>query len=238
MKPSVEDTFRVLTSDLLATDYERLIRDLETRAVQPGVSAVDFSDTQFVVLRQHDPAFAAMTNGLDLLIPASRPLMWAMKHRGSKMEDPIDASILMRKLLLQSTSDFRHYFIGESEEGNNRLRESMLKQNPDIDVVGLFHGTCSQAGFFQPPEVHDSILEDLRAKEPHFVWVGLDSPKQYALIFNLKRQLHSGILLATGVAFERNAGMRRYVPVTRRLLGANLKYSFLFFLRLWRGAST
>ena len=85
MKPVVEDTFRVLTSDLLATDYDRLIRDLETRAVQPGVIAVDFSDTQFVVLRQHDDAFAAMTNGLDLLIPTSRPLIWAMKQRGSEM---------------------------------------------------------------------------------------------------------------------------------------------------------
>jgi N-acetylglucosaminyldiphosphoundecaprenol N-acetyl-beta-D-mannosaminyltransferase len=237
MKPLVEDTFRVLTSDLLATAYDRLIRDLETRAVQPGVIAVDFSDTRFVVLRQHDDAFAAITNGLDLLIPTSRPLIWAMKQRGSEMEDPIDASIFMRKLLLQSTSDFRHYFIGESEEGNNRLREWMLKQNPDLDVAGFFHGTCSQAGFFQPPEVHDSILEDLRAKEPHFVWVGLDSPKQYALISNLKRQLHSGILLATGVAFERNAGMRRHVPVTTRFLGANLKDSFLFFLRLLRGVS-
>ena len=44
------------------------------------------------------------------------------------MEDPIDPEIFVRKLLLQSTSDFRHYFIGESEEGNNRLRERMLKQ--------------------------------------------------------------------------------------------------------------
>jgi N-acetylglucosaminyldiphosphoundecaprenol N-acetyl-beta-D-mannosaminyltransferase len=236
MKPADGEIFRVLTCNLLATDCERLMKSLEARAGKPGTLAVDFVDTQFVVLRQRDLGFARVTDCLDVLVPASRSLVWAMKRLGSTMSEPIDGSLLMRELLFRSSSDFRHYFIGESEECHNRLRDRLLKQNPDIDMAGFFHGACSPEGYLQPPELHDSIVEDLLSKEPHFVWVGLETPKQYAFIANLKRQLHSGILLAMGFAFEVNAGMRRDVPLAASLLG-HIKYSTLFFLRLLRSTS-
>jgi N-acetylglucosaminyldiphosphoundecaprenol N-acetyl-beta-D-mannosaminyltransferase len=239
MKPGgrEENTFRVLSSHLLETDSEQLMRLLEDRALQSGAIAVDFSDTQLVTLRQHDPAFAELTRCLELLVPASWPLTWAMSRLGSVMKSPIDKSMFMRAFLSQTTPDFRHYFIGESEECNNRLRERLLKQNPDIDAVGFFHGMCSPAGYLQPSEVHDSVIEELREKEPHFIWVGLAAPKRYGLISNLKRQLHSGILLSVGSAFEANAGMRRRVPLLKRLLGADLKDTSWFFLRVLSSAS-
>lgn len=53
-----EDTFRVLTTDLLAVDYVSLMRMLETRALQPEAFAVGFCDAQVVALRRRDPAFA------------------------------------------------------------------------------------------------------------------------------------------------------------------------------------
>ena len=252
MKPvdEAEDIFRVLTTDLLETDYEKLIRRLEIRAAQPGTLAVDFSDTQFVTMRQRDSAFAGLTNCFDMFVPGSMPLVWVMKRLGSDMKDPIAGSILMRRLLSQSSPEFRHYFIGENEECINRLRARMLKQNPDIDLVGCFHGICSAAGYLQPPEVHDSILEDLRAKEPHFIWVGLGTPKQYAFIANLKRHLRSGILLSMGFAFDVNAGIKRDAPLfmqrhrltwlyrlatePKRLLGQYAKFNSLFLLYLLR----
>jgi N-acetylglucosaminyldiphosphoundecaprenol N-acetyl-beta-D-mannosaminyltransferase len=231
-----EKTFRVLTSELRETDSERLIRHLENRALRAGPAAVGFSDTEFVTLRQREFPFADLTNCFDLLVAGSWPLIWAMKRLGSVMKEPIEPADFMRRILNQSTPDFRHYFIGASEECNNRLRERILKQNPDIEVVGFFHGKCSPAGYLQPPELHDSILEELREKEPHFVWVGLGTRKEYALVANLKRQLHSGILLPVGSAFEVNAGMRAHAPLARRLFGANLKDSVLFFARILRGA--
>jgi len=247
------ETFRVLTTDLLATDYERLIRILEIRALQTGAFAVDFSDTQVVALRRHDPAFASLTSCFDLFIPESMPLVWVMNRFGADMKDPIDGSTFMRRLLYQSSPDFRHYFIGETEECSNRLRERMLRRNPDIDLVGAFHGTCSASGYLQPPELHDSFLEDLRAKEPHFVWVGLGATEQYAFIANLKLQLHSGILLAMGSAFDVNAGIRREAPLfmqrhglkwlyrlstePMQFLGTSTKYNALFFFHLLRAHS-
>jgi N-acetylglucosaminyldiphosphoundecaprenol N-acetyl-beta-D-mannosaminyltransferase len=239
MKPvgREESTFRVLSSDLLETDSEQLIRLLEDRAMQSGAIALDFSDTQLVVLRERDAAFADLTRCLDLLVPVSWPLIWAMKRRGSVLKSPIDKSIFMRAFLFQTTPDFRHYFIGEGEECNNRLRERLLKQNPDIDAVGFFHGTCSPAGYLQPSEVHDAIIDELREKEPHFIWVGLARPKRYGLISNLKRQLHSGILLSVGSAFEANAGMRQRAPLPKRFLGADLKNTAWFFFRVLSSAS-
>jgi N-acetylglucosaminyldiphosphoundecaprenol N-acetyl-beta-D-mannosaminyltransferase len=228
-----ENTFYVLTSDLLEIDSEQLIGELERRAAQPGAFAVNFCDTEFVLLRHSDAAFAHLTDCFDLLVPASRPLIWAMKRLGSRIKIPLDESSVMRGMLSRSTPNFQHYFIGGTEECNNRLRARILKQNPDIDVTGIFHGTCSPAGYLQPPELHDAIVEELRDKEPHFIWVGLGAPKkEYPLIANLKRQLRSGILLRVGFAFEVNAGMRRDAPLPRRLLGANLRHSSQFFLRV------
>lgn len=207
-----QDTFRVLTTDLLATDYAGLIRILEIRALQAGAFAVDFSDTQLVALRRRDQAFANLTSCFDLFVPTSTTLVWGMNRLGANMGGPIDPSIFMRRLLYQSSADFRHYFIGETEECSNRLRERMLRGNPDIDLVGSLHGTCSASGYLQPPELHDLVLDDLRAKQPHFIWVGVNAAAQYALVATLKRKLRFGILLAMGPAFDVNAGIRREIP--------------------------
>jgi N-acetylglucosaminyldiphosphoundecaprenol N-acetyl-beta-D-mannosaminyltransferase len=207
-----KDTFRILTTDLLAVDYVSLMRILESRALEAGAFAVDFGDAQVVVLRRRDPAFARLTNCIDLFVPKSMTLVWGMNWRGAAMDSPIDPSIFMRRLLYQSAPDFRHYFIGETEECNNRLRERMLRRNPDIDLVGSFHGPCSTSGYLQPPEVHDIVIEDIRDKEPHFVWVGVGSGKQCAFIAGLKPKLRSGILLATGSAFDVNAGIQLEAP--------------------------
>jgi N-acetylglucosaminyldiphosphoundecaprenol N-acetyl-beta-D-mannosaminyltransferase len=245
-----QDTFRLLTTDLLATDYASLIRLLESRALQAGAFAVDFCDTQLVALRRRDQAFANLTSCFDLFVPKAMTLLWGMKRLGADMRSPIDPPILMRRLLSQSPPDFRHYFIGESEECNNRLRERMLTQNPDIDLVGSLHATCSASGYLQPPELHDFVLDDLRAKEPHFVWVGIDGGAAYALVANLKRKLRSGILLAMGSAFDVNAGIRREVPSFMQrhrlawlyhlstqpthFLGTSARYNALFLYHLFR----
>ena len=207
-----QDTFRVLTTDLLATDYLGLMRTLETRASQAGAFAVDFSDARVVALRLRDPAFADLTNCFDLCVPKSMTIVWGMNRLGAGMDGPIDPSIFMRRFLYQSPPDFRHYFIGETEECSNRLCERLLRRNPDIDLVRSFHGPCSTSGYLQPPEVHDLVLEDIRDKEPHFVWVGLGRDAQRAFIANLKPKLRSGILLAMGSAFDINAGIQLEAP--------------------------
>ena len=109
----LQDTFRVLTTDLLAVDYVSLMRMLEARALQAGAFAVDFTDAQVVALRRREPAFASLTNCFDLFVPKSMTVVWAMNRFGAGMNGPIDPSIFMRRLLYQSPPDFRHYFIGE-----------------------------------------------------------------------------------------------------------------------------
>ncbi|HEY5743030.1 MAG TPA: WecB/TagA/CpsF family glycosyltransferase [Terrimicrobiaceae bacterium] len=245
-----EDSFRVLTTDLLATGYTRLTRLLEIRALETGAFAVDFSDSQLVVLRRRDHAFATLTSCFDRFVPRSTVLVWALNRLGADMAGPIDPAVFMRKLLYQSSADFRHYFIGESEESSNRLRERMLRRNPDIDLVGALHGTCSASGYLQPPEFHDFVLEDLRTKEPHFIWIGVEPAAQHPLIANLKRKLRSGVLLAMGSAFDVNAGIRKEAPSFMQrhhlawlhdlltdpthFLGTNVKYDVLFLLHLLR----
>ena len=88
----------------------------------------------------------------------------------------------------------------------------MLRRNPDIDLVGSFHGPCSALGYLQPPELHDLVLQDIRDKEPHFVWVGVGSDTEYAFVANLKPKLRSGVLLAMGSAFDVNAGVQPEAP--------------------------
>ncbi len=207
-----QDTVRVLTTELLAVDYVSLMHMLEARALQAGACAVNFSDTSVVALRHRNPAFARLTSCFDVFVPKSMTLVWGMNLLGAAMESPIDPSIFMRRLLYQSSPDFRHYFIGETEESSNRLRERILRRNPDIDVVGLVHGPCSESGCLQPPELHDFVLEDVRDKEPHFVWVGVDVAAQYALVANLKRKARLGVLLALGSAFDVNSGVQPEAP--------------------------
>jgi N-acetylglucosaminyldiphosphoundecaprenol N-acetyl-beta-D-mannosaminyltransferase len=214
-------TRRVLSTDIACTDYEALGAHLLTRCRQPGPYAVDFSNTHIVTMRRHDPAFAATTANIDLFVPDGMPLIWCLNRQGAALRDRVYGPTFLRKFLATCPSKFSHYFLGGSPECGKKLRKRLLEKNPQLNIIGSYHGNCTAKGTL---EDYSKVIQELQALRPDFLWIGLGTPKQYHLLHRLKPLLPSGILLAVGFAFDVNAGTKFDAPAWMQRAGLTWTY--------------
>lgn len=205
-------SFCVLGTPLQTFTYASLTAELQARLREPQPFAVDFTNTHIVTLRRRDPEFREVTSRVDYFIPDGMPLIWCLNWQGAKLRDRVYGPTFMRECILASPAPFTHYFLGGNEECVNRLKEFFLKQNPKIQIVG------ARNGYFKPAD-EAQIIDEINRLSPDFIWVGLGTPKQQAWAHKYKRQIHRGILLAVGFAFDVNAGMKSDAPLWMQRCG-------------------
>lgn len=241
--------YAVLGTPLVATTYGELAAWCHWRARQPGAVALEFTNTQIVTWRRHDPVYRELTSVYDHFIPDATPLIWCLNRQGARLRDRVYGPTFMRQCLEQTRVETRHYLLGGSEMVGRRLRERSLEWNPDIRWVGGFHGRCDAAGRLAGAE-GEAVVAELIRLEPDFIWVGLGTPKQDAWVRRNKERFSRGVLLSVGFAFDVNAGVKPDAPAwmqrlgltwlfrlasePRRLLGRYLKYNSLFLYYLAR----
>lgn len=235
----------VLGTMLQVTAYDDFTAELQRLSRQAGVVAVDFSNTQIVTLRRHEPGFRKLTSQFDYFIPDGMPLIWCLNLQGAGLRDRLYGPTFMRRCVLASPAPYTHYFLGGSDECVSRLKNFFLSQNPDIKIIG------TRNGYFRPSQ-EPEILEEINRLSPDFIWVGLGTPKQQSWIDRYRGQLKRGIVLAVGFAFDVNAGTKPDAPLWMQRLGLTwvfrlaseprrlgwryLKYNALFvFYLAWDG---
>src|SRR5579872_4903319 len=204
--------FFVLGTPLQACSYASLSAELKVRALEPKPFAVDFTNTHIVTLRRHDPFFRSITEAFDYFIPDGMPLIWCLNWQGARLRDRVYGPTFMRHCVLSAPAPLTHYFLGGNDECVRRLKEFFLKENPAIKIVG------TRNGFFKPDN-ESEIINEINSLSPDFIWIGLGTPKQQAWIQKYKPQIHRGVVLAVGFAFDVNAGMKRDAPAWMQRLG-------------------
>jgi N-acetylglucosaminyldiphosphoundecaprenol N-acetyl-beta-D-mannosaminyltransferase len=235
----------VLGTRLHATTYDKLIGELRVLLRQPHTTVVDFTNTQIVTLRRHEPEFRAITQDFDLFIPDGMPLIWCVNAQGAGLRDRVYGPTFMRHCMLANAGTATHYLLGGTDECLARLRQAFLEKNPAVQIVGCHNG------YFRR-ENEETIRNEIRRLSPDFIWVGLGTPKQQSWIHRNRDQIPRGILLAVGFAFDVNAGTKPDAPLwmqrlgltwvfrllsePRRLAFRYVKYNSLFlFYLVWDG---
>lgn len=231
----------VLGTPLQCTSYEQFIAFCQWRVRQPGVVAVDFTNTHIVTMRRHEPDFREITSRFDYFVPDAMPLIWELNRRGAGLRDRVYGPTFMRRCVLACPRPFTHYFLGGSTECVQRLQSVFREQNAEVKIIG------TRNGYFQK-DAEPQIINEINHLSPDFIWIGLGTPKQQDFIHRNKAKFHRGMLLAVGFAFDVNAGTKKDAPIwwqrrgltwlyrlasePRRLGPRYLKYNSLF-LAYW-----
>lgn len=246
---AIPGSLGVLGTPLTVTDYVGGFIECQRLAALGHPVAVEFANTQIVTMRRHEPEFRATSAAFDVFIPDATPLLWCLNYQGAGLRDRVYGPTFMRYALENSPATLRHYLLGGSEIAGEELRRRFGKRNPNLKIVGAYHGRCSAEGVL---EENDRVLAEITALNPDFIWVGLGAPKQERWIFRNKARLPRGVVLAVGQAFDVNAGLRPDAPAfmqrlgltwlfrltsePRRLLRRYLRYNSLFlFYLVWDG---
>lgn len=246
--PHLMRVIDVLGTPLAATNYDELTAHCHDLVQLGGTWAVNFTNTQVVTMRRHEPWFRALTESFDIFVPDGMPLIWSLNRRGAGLDDRVYGPTFMRKFMENGTLHDTHYLLGGSEECARRLHQRF----PNVSFVGGFHARCSLEGELDERDAPEAVVDEINRLSPDFVWVGLGTPKQDAWIHRHKAAIRGGVLLAVGFAFDVNAGTKpdappwmqrrgltwvfRILSEPRRLLLRYLRYNSLFLFYLARDA--
>lgn len=210
--PPARKRLGVLGTPLECTSYAAFTAHCQELARGERTVAVDFTNTQIVTMRRHEPAFRAVTDQFDYFIPDGMPLIWCLNRQGAGLRDRVYGPAFMRHCVLASPAPFTHYFLGGSAECLARLESVFLARNPALLVTGRRHG------YFRPSQ-EDEIVDEINRLGPSFVWVGLGTPKQQEWIHRNKARIRRGVIFAVGFAFDVNAGTKPDAPRWMQRLG-------------------
>jgi N-acetylglucosaminyldiphosphoundecaprenol N-acetyl-beta-D-mannosaminyltransferase len=201
-------TSPVLGTPVAVTTYAELSQRCREWAAGPGPTAIEFANTQVVVMRRHQPVFREHTRVTDCFAPDGMPILWCVNWRGAGLPDRVYGPTFMRRLLQDTPEPFTHYLLGGSRETGERLVAVTRAANPRVRFSGAYHGPCTPEGELPHPDV----IDEINRLSPDFIWVGLGTPKQQAWIYRYKSRIRRGLLLSVGFALEVNAGTKPDAP--------------------------
>lgn len=229
----------VLGTPLTVTNYAAFTRFCQEQAEQGQRLSIDFTNTQIVAMRLHDPKFKAMTAGFDYFVPDGMPLVWCLNRQGANMQDRVYGPAFFKYCVTHSPQPYKHYFLGGSRASLDAMQQHLLAVQPELNIVGSYYAHYSDSD-------DAAVAQEINALMPDFIWVGLGTPKQQAWIQRNYQKFERGIMLGVGFAFDVCAGTKKDAPQwmqragltwlfrlgrePRRLLPRYLKYNSLF---LW-----
>ncbi|MFI7169523.1 WecB/TagA/CpsF family glycosyltransferase [Rhodococcoides fascians] len=139
-------------------------------------------------------------------------------------------SVFTRMLDQGSKADVRHLMVGSTEETLSRLRTAIAKNHPNANIVGTFSPSFGPVS----PAMLDEIVAKVESTKPNCIWVGMGSPKQDWVSYEISRR--TGVTCAgVGAAFDFTAGTVKQAP--RFLQNTGLEWIYRLVSeprRLWR----
>lgn len=198
----------------LESAQQKLLEAVETPGFQGYVT---ITGVHGVVESQHDEELKKIHNRSFLTTPDGMPMVWLGRWYGHEEMDRVYGPELMLNIMEYSrASGHTHYFFGGAEGVAQELEQKLAERFGGLKVVGTSTPPFRPLSEDEEQALHD----DLQARQPHFLWVGLSTPKQERFMHDFlakypqltKDWPHGLTMLGVGAAFDFHSGRVKQAP--------------------------
>ncbi|WP_168195519.1 WecB/TagA/CpsF family glycosyltransferase [Bradyrhizobium sp. NAS80.1] len=208
-------SIRILGTSVACATYDSALARIMALARERRPTAVCPTNTHILGEARHNPDFARVLAGFDLVLPDGMPVVWALNFGGADLKDRVYGPYTMRLVVQHTPRPWRHFFFGDSEECLVELRRALVQLQPDIDIVGMLSPP------FRPFTESDEVLfaDTINRADPDFVWVALPGVRMERWISDNQTRYRRGVFLAVGDAFALLSGRRSFAPPWMQRMG-------------------
>jgi N-acetylglucosaminyldiphosphoundecaprenol N-acetyl-beta-D-mannosaminyltransferase len=164
-----------------------------------------------------------------LTVADGMSVVWALWASGQPAPERVAGVDLMAHLLAAAGEHrFRVYFLGARHEVVTALAETARDRYPGIEIAGF------RDGYFSPDD-HQGIVEEIRASQPHMLFVGMPSPFKEVWCERHRERLDVPVIIGVGGSFDVLAGFIRRAP--RWVQKAGLEWLWRLLMeprKLWK----
>jgi N-acetylglucosaminyldiphosphoundecaprenol N-acetyl-beta-D-mannosaminyltransferase len=169
--------------------------------------ALHFANAHSMVEAHRNPQLRAAMNA-NVVEPDGMPLVLLARSRGVKAERVCGPDFLPALVRRGVPLGRSHFFFGGAPGVPEELARRLGEAYPGLRVAG----TMSPPFRDLTPEEEESVVAEINAAKPDYVWVGLGAPKQDLWVAEHRARLDAAALLAVGAAFDFHSGRRRRAP--------------------------
>lgn len=164
-----------------------------------------------------DPDVRALYDRADIVVADGMPIVWAAKVQGTPLPERIAGATLIFDLAKRAAEEGRSiYLLGGEEGAGAGAAQELMRLFPGLHVAGWNSPIISMI----PTDIETSrVVDELRAKKPDILLVGLGSPKQERLIDAMRAQFPSTWMLGVGVSFSFVCGKVTRAPAWVQRVG-------------------
>jgi len=167
-----------------------------------------------------------------VVVPDGMPLVYIGRIRGHKNMRRCFGPDLMYALLEHSVKNrYTHFFYGGKDGVAQLLKQKLEQKIPGLQVIGTYTPP------FRPlnDQEKNELIETVSQLKPHFIWVGMSTPKQELFMIEYLPLLDTNIMVGVGAAFDYHTDQLKRAPKWMQTLA--LEWLFRLIMepkRLWR----
>jgi N-acetylglucosaminyldiphosphoundecaprenol N-acetyl-beta-D-mannosaminyltransferase len=164
-----------------------------------------------------------------MVVADGMSVVWALRAAGLAVPERVAGVDLLSRLLEAGAEHgLRVYFLGARREVVSALAERCRAEHPGLAVAGW------RDGYFGPGE-HEAAVEEIRACEPHMLFVGMPSPFKETFCQRHRERLAVPLIMGVGGSFDVLAGFIRRAPRPMQAMGLEWLWRLLMEPRkLWK----
>lgn len=198
----------ILGTNIDVTSMKQTIDYLTENMEELRGNYICVSNVHTTVMAYRDEKYRIVQNSGAMALPDGKPLSIVSRRKGYCEAERVPGPDLMLEIFKESKEKkYKHYFYGSSENTLKELKQSLRKEYPWIDIVGMY-----SPPFREMTEQEDEeVIRIINDASPDFVWIALGAPKQEIWMYEHKNKIDA-VMIGVGAAFDFNAGTVKRAP--------------------------
>lgn len=201
-------------ADVLGVKISAINMDLAVKLAEEWIASGRFgyvcvTGVHGVMEAQRDPELLRTLNQAAINTPDGMPMTWIGWLQGFQWMDRVYGPDFMTEMCRISVKrGYRHFLYGGKPGVAQLLSSTLERRFPGLQVVGTYTPPFRNLTAEEEKELVDHVLQ----AKPHFVWVGLSTPKQERFMAQFVERFEVPLLVGVGAAFDIHTGGIRNCP--------------------------
>ena len=207
---------RVLGVEYFVGDIDRATTLVVDRALSADGGYACLCGVHGIITAQHRAPLMQAMGGAWRNFPDGAPVAWLLRRIGHRGARRVAGPDLMPCVIDAGQSvGLRHLLFGSTPAVLSDLQRRLLERFPEANIVGAI----SPPFRLLSDEEEQAITAEIRAANPHIVWVGLGLPKQDEWMWRNRDAYAPAIAMGVGAAFDFLSGSKPRAPMWMQHLG-------------------
>jgi N-acetylglucosaminyldiphosphoundecaprenol N-acetyl-beta-D-mannosaminyltransferase len=183
-------------------------------------------NAEIIYAAQKDSELNRVLKAADLLVADGAGVVLASKILGVGLPEKVSGIDLVKlSFTLKMSKPIKYFFFGAKPGVADTAKDSLLRQYPNIEIVGCRNGYFSK-------EEEPEIIEQINSSGADILLVALGAPRQEKWIYEHKATLKTKVCIGVGGILDVYAGVVQPAPEIFRRNG--FEWLFRLYKEPWR----